>query len=66
MNAARSKANKTGVKGVYFVAMTGRFIAQLQVEGKQKYLGSFLKLKDAAVAYAKAALELRGEFARLT
>jgi hypothetical protein len=45
--------------------MTGKWQASISVEGSQKYLGLFERQEDAAAAYAKAAQELHGSFARV-
>jgi hypothetical protein len=42
----------------------GKFQARISWRGKQTHLGTFTTIEDAAVAYAKAAIELHGEFAR--
>jgi hypothetical protein len=50
-------------KGVY--KRRGRFIAQIQHNGKKFYLGSFKSETNAALAYNKQAQERFGEFAYL-
>lgn len=52
----------TGRKGVY--ASAHRFKAQITVDGKVIHLGSFSTMDKASDAYAKAAIEYHGAFAR--
>ncbi|ASJ54213.1 hypothetical protein BP422_12040 [Brevibacillus formosus] len=52
-------------KGVYFSDKAKRWIAQIQVEGKKKYLGIFEREEDAAAAYNEAAVFYFGEYATL-
>lgn len=61
-NARRSKRNKSGVKGVH--ARFGKFIAEITVDRKKTYLGMFDSIEEAAIARARAAKEMHGEFAR--
>lgn len=41
------------------------FYARIKLDGKQRYLGSFETVEEAAAAYDAAAKNLFGEFARL-
>jgi len=64
-NVAPTKANMSGLKGVYWRASHKRWIAQIRFEKKNKHLGVFYCKIEAAKAYDKAALEHFGEFAWL-
>lgn len=66
-NANRGKRPGTTskYKGVHWNASRSRWIASIQVNGKMFFLGRFDDEKDAANAYAAAALKYFGEFARL-
>ena len=57
--------NKTGIKGVSFCRATGRYKAQIHIDGKNKNLGRFHTIEEAGDAYAVAARRHFGEFARL-
>ena len=58
-NTPIRKTNTTGYKGVSIEKRTGKFIAQIVFNGKQKYLGSFSEKEKAALAYNEAAKSLR-------
>jgi hypothetical protein len=60
-NRGVQKNNKHGIKGVTPVG--NRWMAQIQVHGKQMYLGTFDVLEDASKAYKTAALGHFGEYA---
>lgn len=62
-NAARSKANTTGSKGVTR-RECGFFRARIMVGRKSHSLGNFSTLEAAAAAYERAARRIHGEFAR--
>ena len=51
------KTNKTGVKGVYQEAKTGKYIAHLTFQGNRKILGRFDCLEDARMAREAAEQE---------
>jgi hypothetical protein len=57
--------NTTGYKGVKLEKRTGKYEAYIITNGRAKSLGTFLTKHDAALAYNRAAIALRGEFARL-
>ncbi len=57
--------NTSGYKGVYFSKKNKKFMAQININGKAKNLGSFISAKEAAIAYNKKAMEIHGEFAYL-
>jgi hypothetical protein len=61
-NTRVRKNNTHGFKGVSFV--NGRWMASIRLNWKRHYLGCFATPEQAAAAYAKAAHELHGEFAR--
>lgn len=57
------KNNKVGLKGV--VCVRGRYYAQINRGGKRKHLGTFDTAEGAHSAYADAAVQVYGEFARV-
>ncbi len=52
-------------RGVFFDKRDGVFRSSVRVDGKRKWLGSFLTDIGAARAYNAAAIQYYGEFARL-
>jgi hypothetical protein len=66
MNRKISSLNTTGFKGVSFNKSTGKFIAQLKVNGIYKYLGCFNTAEEASNSYNENARILFGEFHRET
>lgn len=64
-NRAKQKNGLTSIyKGVHFKRSHGRWSAELQIDGKCKFLGYFDDEIDAAHAYDDAARIYYGEFAR--
>ena len=61
----RKHHGKSQYKGVYRRSDGLKWVAQIKVDRKGKYLGSFEEERDAALAYNAAARELFGEFAHL-
>jgi hypothetical protein len=56
----------TGFKGVSLHRQSGLYRARLRVDGKEKSLGLYPTAEEAHVVYCAAAVEHRGEFARVT
>lgn len=65
MNRRGSKTSTSGYKGVSWKGENGKWVAQIQVNGKKQHIGYFLDEQEAAQAYNDAALELFGEYANL-
>jgi hypothetical protein len=68
-NAANTKLharNTTGRKGVSYVPKMKKYRASIFINGRQKWLGYFESVDLAHQAYAAAATEKSGEFARST
>lgn len=63
MNAAPRLKNKSGVLGVCPHKATGKWIAQIQCNGKKKYLGIYDSIDAAAKARREAEKKFYGEFA---
>lgn len=63
-NVSKRSTNTSGFKGVYWHRRLGKWFAQITCDGKQRHLGCFTEKEEAARAYARAAVELFGEFAR--
>lgn len=63
-NAARRANNSSGAKGVSWDGPNKRWRAYIVEGGKQKHLGRFEDFEAARQAYADAARETFGEFAR--
>jgi hypothetical protein len=64
-NAGKKSHNKSGFKGVYLEAWTGKYRAEIRVDRKRLTLGRFKRAEDAARAYDEAARKHHGEFAKV-
>ncbi len=64
-NCGKKSHNTSGVKGVYWDKVRGKFVAEIKSDAKRHHLGRFDSLEEASDAYNKAAMELHGEFALL-
>ena len=62
-NSRARKNNKLGIKGVH--KRGNRYGAEIRISGRKIYLGYFDTPEEASVAYAKAAREHFGEFAKV-
>lgn len=63
-NQRRNRRNTSGYKGVTWHKATGKWRAQIQVNGRRKHLGCFDRSVEAYSAYCEAALRFHGEHAR--
>ena len=63
-NKSASVRNATGVKGVHFERSKNKFMAQVRANGEYVFRRRFKTLEEAAAAYAEAARQYHGEFAR--
>lgn len=64
-NTRVRKNTKTGFKGVSPQSLGSKFVAKINIDNVQTYLGSFDTPEEAAHVYDRAALEKWGEFAWL-
>lgn len=62
-NCGVRKHNKLGVKGVRRQPGRNKYEANITINRKPKFLGTFDTIKEASDAYFKAAQERHGEFA---
>lgn len=65
MNRVLASNNTCGYKGVYWHKGKKRWYAHITINGKQKHIGLFKNIHDAARRYNEKALELFGEFAKV-
>jgi hypothetical protein len=64
-NVGKKKHNRSGFKGVHRHSLSpNRFVAQITVDGRPKYLGLFGTPEEAHAAYVKASDFYHGEFGR--
>lgn len=63
-NSKPPRHNKSGIKGVSFHKQTGKWRASIVINRKQRHLGLFERIEDAAAAYAAEAKSAFGQFAR--
>ena len=64
-NSANQKVKSRKLKGAFLAKSTGKYMAQITVNRKKIYLGTYLTEVEAAKAYDKAAVEHFGEIASL-
>ena len=64
-NMAKPVTNTSGVKGVSWHKRSGKWQANIRLNGVLKYLGYFSDIEAAAQAYADASRRLHGEFGRV-
>lgn len=64
-NMGKSSKGSTQYKGVHWRPRLKKFTCQISVNNRTRYLGLFQTAIAAALAYDKAAVVLRGEFARI-
>lgn len=62
-NARIRSNNNSGLKGVFFEKERGCWRVQITEHKRNRYLGRFDNLRDAAAAYDAAAVRVFGEFA---
>lgn len=62
-NAVKSRANKSGFKGVSWCKKRNKWLAQIKVDGRCYNLGAYEEISDAVIAYRAAASKFHGEFA---
>jgi hypothetical protein len=63
-NQRRSRANSSGYKGVSFDKPSGRWRAQIKVNGRTLHVALRDTAEEAHQAYAEAAVRISGEFGR--
>jgi hypothetical protein len=63
-NRRRRSDNTSGVKGVSWSKRTKRWVAHIQHQGKNRHVGSYVSIEEAAAGYAAAAVRFHGEYAR--
>lgn len=63
-NRAMNINNKSGFIGVYWRKREGRWCASITIARKEKYLGMFKTIEEAARVREKASAEVFGEFNR--
>ncbi len=64
-NTPPQPSNTSGFKGVYWRKERRSWVALIQVNRRQRYIGSFRSKEDAARAYDRVAHDVFGEFAYL-
>ena len=62
-NYRKQRKSKNRYKGVSYCSFYGKYVANIQANGKRKFLGYFADEEEARSVYVKAAKELHGEFA---
>lgn len=63
-NSTVRKNNKLGVKGVYWHEAKQRYVVQLSMNGKKKWIGNYKSLEEARKVSEQALKKHHGKFAR--
>jgi hypothetical protein len=64
-NQRTSIANSSGFKGVTWSNAAKKWVAQITMHRKNRYLGLFDTPEEAHAAYVRASAEVHGEFGRV-
>lgn len=64
-NQGKQCRNTSGYKGVYWDKRRSKWMAQIGVQGRYKYLGRYDTAEEAHEAYREGCLRFHGEFARI-
>ena len=64
-NRAKQSNNKSGFKGVCWHKQKQKWVAQIKIDGRNKFLGFFIDPTDAYARYCEVAIERYGDFAQL-
>jgi hypothetical protein len=62
MNISISSHNTSGYKGVSFDKSKNKFMACIQINSRQIFIGRYKTAKEASIAYSNYAKEIQGEF----
>lgn len=65
LNTKVRSDNTSGYKGVSRVSPSGKWVANIRVNGRKRSLGTFATRESAYAAYCEAAKCFHGDFARL-
>ena len=63
-NRGKQSNNKSGYKGVSWHKQKGKWVAQIKIDGRNKFLGFFEDPKEAYDKYCEVAIGRYGEFAQ--
>lgn len=61
-NSSKRKQNTSGAKGVYWSKTSGKWKAQIKIDGKIKYLGVYPSVAEASKAYEDYAKTIQLNF----
>jgi hypothetical protein len=64
-NRGKQSNNKSGFKGVSWHRQKQKWVAQIKIKGRNKFLGFFEDPKEAYEKYCQKAIEHYGEYAKL-
>ncbi len=64
-NRGKQSNNKSGFKGVSWHKQKQKWVAQIKIEGRNKFLGFFTDPVEAYEKYCEKAIEFYGEYAKL-
>jgi hypothetical protein len=64
-NRGKQSNNKSGFKGVSWHKQKQKWVAQIKIDGRNKFLGFFTDPVKAYEKYCEVALERYGEYARI-
>lgn len=64
-NRGKQSNNKSGFKGVSWHKQKAKWVAQIKIEGRNKFLGFFMDPEKAYEKYCEMAIKHYGEFAKL-